>query len=255
MIRQATESHVCMAEDPQRLQYVFALLGANIEHDDRGSQIRITMPPESCALCAGSCAVENRATRSMAPCPISTRMVRLKNVLMALNPENPSSVLQKASSVSLSPALIDRLHKSIVNRTGASFSINLPPVALAARAAWIFGAKAGVFLASDEVSAANPPGAPNLVFVHLDGKAWEQGTAEVMEQWISWCQRAGSALWVSAPDMPASSAPLKAGWGKVSRQIAARVAKARERHWSGWLSTQAKSRLLEVCEANAMFDK
>jgi hypothetical protein len=51
------------------------------------------------------------------------------------------------------------------------------------------------------------------------------------------------------------SAPEKAGWGRVSRQVAARVAKARERHWTGWLSTQAKSRLLEVCEANAMFDK
>jgi hypothetical protein len=78
-----------------------------------------------------------------------------------------------------------------------------------------------------------------------------------MEQWISWCQRAGSALWVSAPDMPlnSTSTPEKAGWGRVSRQVAARVAKARERHWTGWLSTQAKSRLLEVCEANAMFDK
>lgn len=194
----------------------------------------------------------------MTPCPMATRVARLKLLLATLAPDNPSSVLQLASSVTLSPALVERLHASVLYRTGASFSVSIPPVALAARAAWIFAAKAGVFLASDEIAAANPPGAPELVFLHLDGKAWQQGTAEVMEQWISWCQRAGSALWVSAPDMPPSSAlngPAKSGWGKVSRQVAARVAKARERHWSGWLSTQAKSRLLEVCEANAMFDK
>ena len=200
----------------------------------------------------------------MTPCPMATRVARLKMLLATLCPENPSSILQQAASVTLSPALVERLHASVLYRTGASFSVNIPPVALAARAAWIFGAKAGVFQASDEIAAANPPGAPELVFLHLDGKAWQQGTAEVMEQWISWCQRAGSALWVSAPDMPlgstsssasATSAPAKSGWGRVSRQVAARVAKARERHWTGWLSTQAQSRLLEVCEANAMFDK
>lgn len=251
------ESRVCLADEPRRLQQVFSSLSAKIEHDDRGSQIRLTLPPDSCAICSGSCTMEIRESRSMTPCPMGTRVARLKLLLATLSPENPSSVLQQASSVTLSPALVERLHASVLHRTGASFSVNIPPVALAARAAWIFGAKAGVFLASDEIAAANPPGAPELVFVHLDGKAWQQGTAEAMEQWISWCQRAGSALWVSAPDMPlnSTSTPEKAGWGRVSRQVAARVAKARERHWTGWLSTQAKSRLLEVCEANAMFDK
>ncbi len=248
----------CVASDPNILQHVFSSLTATIEHDDRGSQIRLSMPPQSCSLCAGAWVIENRAARAMAPCPVSTRVARVKELLSALAPDDPDSILRQAASVSMSPALVDRLHTSVVHRIGASFSVNLPPVALAARAAWIFGARTGVFSASDAAAAARPPGSPELVFVHLDNKPWEQGTSEIMEQWISWCQRAGSALWVSAPPMPAQEkdgSAASVGWGRVSRQISARVAKARERHWSGWLSSQARSRLMEVCEANAMFDK
>jgi hypothetical protein len=96
--------------------------------------------------------------------------------------------------------------------------------------------------------------------------AWEQRTSEVLEQWISWCQRANAALWIAVPkSAPESSLPRAgeepAGWGRVSRQMAGRVAKARDRHWTSWLSSQGRSRLLEVREAsngfsrNSAFDK
>ncbi len=261
-------NETCLASDPRRLDQAFAGLTASLEHDDRGTRIQLSLAASSCGTCSGQWKIEDHAARVMRPCDVASRAARLKSLLAQVAPGDPGAALGRAIGVPLSPALVDRLHKSLKHRIGASFAPELPAIALAARAAWMFGARTAVFSVTDEVAAANPPGAPEIVFVHLDGKPWEQRTAEALDQWIGWCQRSCSALWVAAPvnpprapeSAPGSAPGTKAkgagrGWGRVSGQVAARVAQARERHWTGWLSSQARSRLLEVCEPEAFFDK
>jgi hypothetical protein len=248
----------CIAADPRLLDQAFTSLVARLDHDDRGSRILLSMPPSCCGLCKGQLKIEDHAARVMSPCAVAVSAARLKTLLAQVSPSDPAGPLARATSVPLSMALVDRLHKSVTHRIGASFAPDLPAVALAARAAWMFGAKTAVFDVNDEVAAAHPPGAPEVVFLHLNGKAWEERTGVNLEQWISWCQRSGAALWVAAPAAASPQGQDSPGgrhWGKVSRQVAARVAKARERHWTGWLSSQARSRLLEVCEAGSFFDK
>lgn|GEM_PF-2473381 len=247
----------CLADDPRRLDQAFASLTASLEHDDRGTRIQLSLPAGVCETCSGQFKIEDHAARVMSPCDVATRAARLKALLSQVAAADPGAALARAVAVPLSPALVDRLHKSLTRRIGATFAPELPAVALAARAAWMFGARTAVFGVTDEVAAANPPGSPEIVFVHMDGKPWEQRTAEVLDQWISWCQRSCAALWVADPSGAAKpgSAPQARGWGRVSKQVAARVARARDRHWTGWLSSQARSRLLEVCEAEAFFDK
>lgn len=243
-------------------------LSVAIEHDDRGARLVFRLPEDSCGTCHGSGRMENHVLRNVGQCPLVTRYARLGALLARVAPGEPALFLKNAAGIPVSPAGMDRLQRSISTRVGACVAPGSSAAALAVRAAWVCGARVALCATSDFSAAANPPGEPEVVFLEHTGNTWDQSAVEALDLWISWCQRSAVALWISAPALtnqspanPSGARPASGGsppaagqgWGRVSRQVAARVARARERHWTESLPPAARSRLAEVCDIRVSF--
>ncbi len=253
----------CLAEDFSALHTALPRLTAILEHDDRGSRVMVKVPAEDCTLCGGSGQIEDHAHRTVERCALTARLARLGSLLASLSADDPDLILQPAAAHAVSPALLGRLGVSVAQRKGACLPPGVTTLALAVRSAWVFGARTAVCSTNDLVSAARPPGDPELVFLQHENESWKQDQIEALELWISWCQRTRAGLWLAVAAKQAGSfsvrsgqadvEPAAAGWGKVSRQISARVARAKGRHWSENISSAARSRLLEVCDIHSIF--
>jgi hypothetical protein len=242
---------------------VLGALSVSIEHDDRGSRFKFRIPEDACATCHGSGRMENHALRTVEQCGLVTRYARLGSLLLRVAPEEPDLFLKNAAGSPVSPAGMDRLQRSITTRIGACVAPGTSAASLALRAAWVYGARVALCATSDFSAAANPPGEPEVVFLEHGGNTWDQSAIEALDLWIGWCQRSAAALWISAPALlPAAKdksggtdakPTTNPGWGRVSRQVAARVARARDRHWTESLPPAARSRLAEVCDIRVSF--
>lgn len=262
----------CLWSDRYRLAAAFSDIQAELVEDDRGSRLTLNVPPEVCPRCHGRFQIEDPASRSLGICPVAKGSSSLRSFLMSVNPTNPDRVLREAATLALSPAFLDRLVLSASSRVGGVFLPPLTATAIAARLAWLTGARTAVANLAESSTNAGLMNAAltdsDVIFLETNGKIWEGKLAEILDSWINRCQLGRIALWISMPaktnlhkhpsDAHQSMSAGRArgsSHGALSRQIAARVARTRERHWTSWLSSQSQSRLLEVCDIQAEFDK
>lgn len=255
----------CLWFDRYRLAAAFNEIQITLNEDDRGPSLALQLPPGVCQSCQGRLVMEDANTRSAGTCPVGRGSASLKSLLIAIDPVDPARVLRDVVSMPLSPALLDRLVLSASSRIGGVFTPQVSATALAARLAWLTGVRTAVVDLTAPGTEWNGgyrgSGSAEVVFLTTDGKVFGEKAAEMLEVWISRCQLGRMAMWISIPTIKRDNSTkreavdAKAGFGKLSRQIANRVAKARDRHWSSWLSGQAQSRLLEVCDIHAEFDR